>query len=124
MKITIIELLKKLSLVKHLSLKDWESILSDAREQKVVGRLCYLLKKESLFFKINNKSIADLAQFDIIDLANWFKDLDKHLSEKQKTISSEILKEILTSKVTSFTPSLTMISNTSGGIFGLTILVT
>ncbi len=52
------------------------------------------LKKESLFFKLNNKSIADLAHLDIIDLAKWFKDLDKRLSEKQRIISAEILKEI------------------------------
>jgi len=52
------------------------------------------LKKESLFFKLNNKSIADLAHLDIVDLAKWFKDLDKRLSEKQRIISAEILKEI------------------------------
>ena len=34
------------------------------------------LKKESLYFKINGKSIADLAHMDIVDLANWFEELD------------------------------------------------
>ncbi|SHI37842.1 excinuclease ABC subunit UvrA [Aquimarina spongiae] len=52
------------------------------------------LRKESLYFKVNNKNIAELAQMDILELADWFKDLPIHLSEKQKQISSEILKEI------------------------------
>ncbi len=53
------------------------------------------LKKESLFFRINNKNIADLASMDIIDLYNWFSEVKGYLSEKQKTIAKEILKEIL-----------------------------
>ena len=52
------------------------------------------LRKESLYFKVNNKNIAELSQMDILELADWFKDLPNHLSEKQKQISSEILKEI------------------------------
>ncbi len=52
------------------------------------------LKKESLFFKINDKNIADLSAMDISELTVWFKALPKELSEKQKTIATEILKEI------------------------------
>jgi excinuclease ABC subunit A len=52
------------------------------------------LKKESLYFKINGKSIADLAHMDIVDLANWFDTLEQHLSDKQRKIASEIIKEI------------------------------
>lgn len=52
------------------------------------------LKKESLYFKINEKSIADLAHMDIVDLASWFEQLEAHLSEKQQKIASEIIKEI------------------------------
>ncbi len=54
------------------------------------------LKKEVLYFKINNKNIAELAALDINELALWFKDLPKHLSEKQKAIAQEIIKEIST----------------------------
>ena len=54
------------------------------------------LKKESLYFKVNNKNISDLANLDIVDLADWFTNLEKHLSETQKTIASEIIKEIKT----------------------------
>ena len=54
------------------------------------------LKKESLHFKINNKSISDLAKLDINELAEWFKNLDTKLSERQLIIATEILKEIKT----------------------------
>ena len=54
------------------------------------------LKKESLHFKINNKNISDLAKLDINELAEWFKNLDAKLSERQLIIATEILKEIKT----------------------------
>ncbi len=52
------------------------------------------LRKESLYFKVNNKNIAELAAMDISELSNWFSDLPSRLSDKQKQISGEILKEI------------------------------
>jgi len=52
------------------------------------------LKKESLYFRIDNKNIADLSGMDISDLTVWFDKLDKHLSDKQKLIATEIIKEI------------------------------
>ena len=52
------------------------------------------LKKEALFFKLQDKNIAELASMDIAELANWFSVLPKHLDNKQKTIAIEILKEI------------------------------
>lgn len=52
------------------------------------------LRKESLYFKVNGKNIAELAQKDIVDLAKWFKKLEPQLSEKQKKIASEVIKEI------------------------------
>ncbi len=52
------------------------------------------LKKESLYFKINEQNIADLSNMDISDLTAWFHDLDNHLSDKQKLIASEVVKEI------------------------------
>ncbi|MDE1207236.1 excinuclease ABC subunit UvrA [Tenacibaculum larymnensis] len=54
------------------------------------------LKKEALHFKITDKNISDLAQMDVLELASWFKNVDKKLSEKQLTIAAEILKEIRT----------------------------
>jgi len=52
------------------------------------------LKKEALFFKINEKNIVELCDMDISDVTAWFLDLDKYLSDKQKTIASEVIKEI------------------------------
>lgn len=52
------------------------------------------LRKEVLYLKINEKSIGDLVQMDIVELQQWFSDLPNHMSEKQQTISLEILKEI------------------------------
>ncbi|TWO32822.1 excinuclease ABC subunit UvrA [Seonamhaeicola sediminis] len=52
------------------------------------------LKKESLYFKINDKNIAELANKDILELAEWFNDLENYLTEKQFKIAEEILKEI------------------------------
>ncbi|WP_134397013.1 excinuclease ABC subunit UvrA [Flavobacterium psychrophilum] len=52
------------------------------------------LKKESLYFKINEQNIAHLSNMDISDLTAWFHDLDNHLSDKQKRITTEVIKEI------------------------------
>ena len=54
------------------------------------------LKKESLYFKIDNKNIAELANLDISDLVALFEDLEDRLSEKQKKIGTEVVKEIRT----------------------------
>ncbi|MCL4171034.1 UNVERIFIED_CONTAM: hypothetical protein GTU68_008052, partial [Idotea baltica] len=52
------------------------------------------LRQESLYFKINNQNIAELANKDIVDLAAWFEDLEKNLTKKQLKIAEEIIKEI------------------------------
>ena len=52
------------------------------------------LKKEALHFRIHDKNIAELAEMDLGLLGEWFQDLEQHLSEKQKKIATEILKEI------------------------------
>ena len=52
------------------------------------------LKKEALFFKINEKNISELCDMDISDVTAWFLDLNNHLSNKQKTIATEVIKEI------------------------------
>ncbi|WP_437823993.1 excinuclease ABC subunit UvrA [Tenacibaculum mesophilum] len=54
------------------------------------------LKKEALHFRITDKNISDLAQMDVLELANWFQEVGTKLSEKQLTIASEVLKEIRT----------------------------
>jgi excinuclease ABC subunit A len=52
------------------------------------------LKKESLHFLIDHKNIAQLAEMDITELAEWFTDLEPRMNERQNVIAKEILKEI------------------------------
>jgi excinuclease ABC subunit A len=52
------------------------------------------LRKESLHFKIDGKNIAELAEMDIRELANWLKDLEDRLENRQQVIAHEVLKEI------------------------------
>jgi len=54
------------------------------------------LKKESLFFKIDDKNIADLATMDIIQLDDWFSKVEERLTETQQKIAHEIIREIRT----------------------------
>ena len=55
------------------------------------ARLC----KEALHFRINGKNIYELASMDITLLYEWFDTLEDKLSEKQRLIASEIVKEIM-----------------------------
>ncbi|AEI47504.1 excinuclease ABC subunit UvrA [Runella slithyformis] len=52
------------------------------------------LKKEALWFKIDNKNIADLANIDIRELAAWLNGLEERITERQQLIGREVLKEI------------------------------
>jgi len=52
------------------------------------------LRKEALFFKLNDFNIADLVQMDLHDLFVWIDELPSYLSENEKIIATEILKEI------------------------------
>lgn len=52
------------------------------------------LKKESLHFKIDGKNIAELSVINIVELNKWLTGLEGRISEKQRIIASEILKEI------------------------------
>ena len=76
------------------SIKRWAKDYMD----KIICPSCQgsRLKKESLYFKINDKNISDLSEMDVVNLVNWFDKLPKKLSKNQKIISKEILKEIST----------------------------
>ena len=52
------------------------------------------LRKEALNFRIAEKNIAELAEMDILTLAEWFENIEERLSDKQVLIGSEVLKEI------------------------------
>lgn len=53
------------------------------------------LNKEALHYRIDGKNIAELAEMDIQQLYDWVKDMDSRLSDRQKTIATEVQKEIL-----------------------------
>lgn len=74
------------------SIKRWAKEFMDENECSDCGGS--RLRKEVLYFKINDKSIGDLVHMDVVELANWFAILPEFLSEKQVAISHEILKEI------------------------------
>lgn len=73
-----------------------ESLALEEYRTKVVCPVCHgaRLKQEALHFKIADKNIYDLATMDIVSLNNWFDGLEERLSERQKVIAAEILKEI------------------------------
>lgn len=52
------------------------------------------LNREALSYKIWDKNIADLAEMDINELKDWVDHVEEHMSEKQRTIAVEIVKEI------------------------------
>ncbi len=52
------------------------------------------LRKESLWFKIDEKNIAQLSNMDMDQLGEWFAGLEKRLSDKQNSIAKDVLKEI------------------------------
>ena len=52
------------------------------------------LNREALSYKIWDKNIADLAEMDITELKDWVDHVEEHMSEKQRTIAVEIIKEI------------------------------
>ncbi|MEP7110080.1 MAG: excinuclease ABC subunit UvrA, partial [Ferruginibacter sp.] len=52
------------------------------------------LKKESLWFKLGDKNIAELSSLNLDKLATWFESVEKKMSARQNTIAKDLLKEI------------------------------
>jgi excinuclease ABC subunit A len=52
------------------------------------------LRKESLYFKVDNRSIAELSDMSLLELQAWFGEIENRLSDKQNAIAKDILKEI------------------------------
>src|SRR6478735_3570293 len=52
------------------------------------------LRKESLWFKIDEKNISELGEKNLDKLMFWFKGIEDRLSNKQNTIAKDVLKEI------------------------------
>lgn len=54
------------------------------------------LNKEALHFRMHDKNINELACMDISELYVWLEQIEEFLTDKQKKIAAEILKEIRT----------------------------
>ncbi|MBK7375066.1 MAG: excinuclease ABC subunit UvrA [Chitinophagaceae bacterium] len=52
------------------------------------------LKKESRWFKVDNRNIAELSGMNLDNLAAWFDGIELRLDNKQNTIAKDVLKEI------------------------------
>ena len=52
------------------------------------------LNKEALHFRIDGKNIAELSEMDLRQLGVWLENLEDRMSDKQKKIGKEVLKEI------------------------------
>ncbi len=52
------------------------------------------LRKESLWFKIDEKNITELSNLNLDKLQVWFTGVEDRLNNKQNTIAKDILKEI------------------------------
>ncbi|MFZ1264761.1 MAG: excinuclease ABC subunit UvrA [Chitinophagaceae bacterium] len=52
------------------------------------------LKKESLWFKVNGRNIAELSHMNLDNLAAWFDGIELMLDNKRKIIAKDVLKEI------------------------------
>ena len=73
-----------------------DNLPTDQYIRKVVCPECNgaRLQKEALHFRINKKNISELAAMDIIELYRWFNKVESHLTNRQKTIAAEIIKEL------------------------------
>ena len=52
------------------------------------------LNREALHYKLNGKNIYELASMDLSQLQEWLSQLDSSLTDKQRAIATEIVKEI------------------------------
>ncbi len=69
------------------------------REQFLVYRTCTLcsgtrLKSEALQFRIAGRNIAEVSDLSIADFARWLEGLEAQMSERERTIAREVIKEI------------------------------
>ena len=54
------------------------------------------LNRESLSYRIWNKNISEVADMDIAELRTWLGEAQQHMSDRQRRIADEIIKEIVT----------------------------
>ena len=89
-------------LVKYIQLQKDASV--SAKEQRWAEQFSAMqtcpecggarLNKEALHYRLNGKNIHELASMDLVQLHEWLNELDAHLTDKQRSIACEIVKEI------------------------------
>src|SRR6218665_899552 len=52
------------------------------------------LKKESLWFKVDDRNISELSEMNLDNLAAWLDGIELRIDNKQKAIAKDVLKEI------------------------------
>lgn len=52
------------------------------------------IKKEARYFLIGGKHIGELSSMNIQELGEWLEEVEERMTDRQKTISKEVLKEI------------------------------
>ena len=74
------------------SLKRWAKSFMDEIECPT----CHgsRLNEAAMCFRLADKNISEISSMDLIELAHWVIHLDEKLSEKQKAIAVEVIKEI------------------------------
>lgn len=82
-------------LARYLESDPHSRVLQDHLEKMVCPECHGLrLKKESLHFKIGERNISELAMMDISRLSDWANTVEETLSDKQKIIGEEVMKEV------------------------------
>jgi excinuclease ABC subunit A len=74
------------------ALRDWVEKFMELKKCETCGGT--RLKKESLWFKVDGKNIAELSEMNLDKLMVWFTGIEKRLSNKQNAIAKDVLKEI------------------------------
>ena len=74
------------------SLREWVEQFMELKTCETCGGA--RLRKESLWFRVGGKNIAELSAMNLNRLVEWFSGVEKLLSAKQNTIAKDILKEI------------------------------
>jgi len=74
------------------SLRDWVERFMELKKCDTCGGT--RLRKESLWFRVGEKNIAELSAMNLNLLMDWFATVEKKLSNKQNTIAKDVLKEI------------------------------
>ena len=73
-------------------LRDWAESYMELKPCEGCGGM--RLKKESLWFKVDRKNIAELSNMNLDNLAAWLDGIELRIDNKQKVIGKDVLKEI------------------------------